>query len=94
MKGKKTGGRLKGTPNIATSVNKKVISELLADYKDKGLMQEDFYALDPKERIYLAERLMQYVVPKMQAVAFTGGDEDTKTIEDTLIELSKPKTEL
>lgn len=91
MKGKKTGGRVAGTPNKVTVTAKKAIADLLADYHGKGMMTEDFLALEPKDRIVIAEKLMQYVIPKMQAVAFTESDEKTRTIEDALIELSKPK---
>ncbi len=62
---------------------------LLADYSNSGLMTSDFMALDPKDRLVIAERLMQYTMPKMQATAIdlsTGDNE--KTIEDRLAELA------
>jgi len=87
--GKKTGGRKKGTPNKSTVLGKEVIVSLLADYSDSGLMTSDFMALDPKDRLVIAERLMQYTMPKMQstAVDITTGDRE-KTIEDRLAELA------
>lgn len=87
--GKKTGGRKKGTPNKSTMLGKEVIVSLLADYSESGLMTSDFMALDPKDRLVIAERLMQYTMPKMQATAIdisTG--EKEKTIEDRLAELA------
>lgn len=92
-KGIKYGGRVKGTPNKVTAISKRAISELLSEYNDSGKMRSDFFSpeLTEKDRLTLAEKLMQYVMPKMQAVAFTEADEKTRTIEDTLIELSKPK---
>ena len=51
MKRIKTGGRQKGTPNKATAMTKGVISTLLADYSDSGMMRDDFLALDPKDRM-------------------------------------------
>lgn len=62
---------------------------LLADYSNSGLMTSDFMALDPKDRLVIAERLMQYTMPKMQATAidFSTGDNE-KTIEDRLAELA------
>ncbi len=87
--GKKTGGRKKGTPNKATMLGKEVIVSLLSDYSNSGLMASDFMALDPKDRLVIAERLMQYTMPKMQATAIdlnTG--EKEKTIEDRLAELA------
>lgn len=87
--GKKTGGRTKGTPNKATSLGKEVIVSLLSDYSDSGLMSSDFMALDPKDRLVIAEKLMQYTIPKMQATAIdiTTGDKK-ETIEDRLAELA------
>lgn len=87
--GKKTGGRKKGTPNKSTTLGKEVIVSLLADYSNSGLMTSDFMALDPKDRLVIAERLMQYTMPKMQATAIdlnTGVRE--KTIEDRIAELA------
>lgn len=87
--GKKTGGRKKGTPNKATTLGKEVIVTLLADYSESGLMTSDFMALDPKDRLLIAEKLMQYTMPKMQstAVDITAGDRE-KTIEEHLAELA------
>lgn len=87
--GKKTGGRKKGTPNKSTTLGKEVIVSLLADYSNSGLMTSDFMALDPKDRLVIAERLMQYTMPKMQATAIdlNTGDRE-KTIEDRLTELA------
>ena len=87
--GKKTGGRKKGTPNKSTTLGKEVIVSLRADYSNSGLMTSDFMALDPKDRLVIAERLMQYTMPKMQATAIdlNTGDRE-KTIEDLLAELA------
>ena len=87
--GKKTGGRKKGTPNKATTLGKEVIVTLLADYSESGLMTSDFMALDPKDRLLIAEKLMQYTMPKMQstAVDITAVDRE-KTIEERLAELA------
>lgn len=86
---KKTGGRKKGTPNKATVLGKEVIVTLLSDYSQSGLMTADFMALDPKDRLVIAERLMQYTMPKMQATAIDiNNTEKQKTIEDRLAELA------
>lgn len=87
--GKKTGGRKKGTPNKSTMLGKEVIVSLLSVYSESGLMASDFMALDPKDRLVIAERLMQYYMPKMQATAIdlTTGEKE-KTIEDRLAELA------
>lgn len=45
-----------------------VIADLLTNYNSSGLMESDFMQLDGKDRITIAEKLMQYVMPKMQSV--------------------------
>lgn len=87
--GKKTGGRKKGTPNKATTLGKEVIVSLLSDYAESGLMSKDFMAIEPKDRLVIAERLMQYTMPKMQrtAVDISTADKE-KTIDDRLAALA------
>lgn len=85
----KTGGRKKGTPNKVTKTTKEVIANLLDDYSESGLMQSDFRALEPKDRMYIAERLMNYTTPKMQSVAMTGDKDKPITIEQKLRDLAK-----
>ncbi len=87
--GRKTGGRQKGTPNKATMLGKSAIVELLADYNNSGLMASDFATLDPKDRLAIAEKLMQYVMPKMQSTSVDiTAEQNTKTIEDMLRDLA------
>ena len=88
MRGKKTGGRQKGTTNKVTMMGKQVIAELLSNYNSSGLMESDFMQLDGKDRITIAEKLMQYVMPKMQSVQ---GDIETHvkpSVADKLRQLS------
>lgn len=87
---RRTGGRQKGTPNKVTTLTKQIIHNLLDDYQESGLMASDFMDLKPKERIDCAERLMQYVLPRMQATAIDLDMNVKKvTIEQTLRDLSK-----
>lgn len=82
-------GRKKGIPNKSTLLGKDNIMGLLADYSDSGLMSSDFAALEPKDRLLVAERLMQYVMPRMQAASVDlTTNERKETIEDTLFRLS------
>lgn len=78
-----------GVPNKSTTLGKEPIMSLLADYSNSGVMSEDFLSLEPKDRLIIAERFMQYVIPKMQATAveLNLGDKH-KTIEDRLTELA------
>lgn len=86
----KYGGRQKGSVNKVTAVQKEIITELLSDYQSSGMLSKDFLALKPKDRIQCAEKLMQYVIPKMQSVAFDADAATTKiTIESKLRELAK-----
>jgi hypothetical protein len=63
---------------------------MLANYKDSGLMDSDFLQLDPKDRLAIAEKLMQYTMPKIQSVEVDLAEGLKKrTIEDKLLELSK-----
>lgn len=87
--GKKTGGRKKGTPNKTTTLGKDVIVSLLSDYSASGLMATDFAALEPKDRLIIAERLMQYALPKMQTTSVDISTSETdSTIEDRLSQLA------
>lgn len=89
-KGVRLGGRAKGTPNKTTAATKEVITNLLTEYSNNGTMSDDFDSLEPKERLAIAEKLMQYVMPKIQAVSVDLDSSVKKiTIEQELMELSK-----
>ena len=64
--GKKTGGRQQGTPNKVTASMKEWIQQLIDSNREQ--LENDLQALDPKERWQVIERLMSYVVPKIQSV--------------------------
>lgn len=62
---------------------------MLADYRESGLMSSDFMALEPKDRLVIAERLMQYYMPKMQATTVDlTASERQATIIDRLADLA------
>ena len=85
-----TGGRQKGTQNKVTTVTKEILSDMLGDYQESGLMTADFLALEPKDRIQCAEKMMQYILPKMQSTSVDFNNKATKiTIEQKLRELSE-----
>lgn len=83
----KTGGRQKGSPNKVTSAVKECISKMLTDYTNSETFLKDFAVLEPKERLMIAERLMNYVVPKMQSVAVEDVNKEKKSTVDLLIQL-------
>jgi hypothetical protein len=45
-------------------------------------------AIDAKDRLIIAEKLMQYTMPKMQSTSVDISTEHKKTIEDRLAELA------
>lgn len=63
----KTGGRKVGTPNKVTASVKVWLSGLID--KNRKQIEKDLKQLEPKERLQVLEKLMQYVVPKQQAVS-------------------------
>jgi hypothetical protein len=64
-KGIKTGGRDLGTPNKIT----KQLRERISDFLNENWTQieNDFQKLEPKERVILFERLLQYTIPRLQS---------------------------
>lgn len=93
MKGMKTGGRQKGSQNKVTVMSKNIINQVLADYVNIGQMSKDWKKLDAKDRVAMAEKLMNYVLPKMQSIAADMNlSSDKLTLEHALVDLSKPKS--
>lgn len=91
---RKTGGRQKGSVNKVTAMTKAVISDLLSDYQESGLMGTDFLALEPKDRFQCAEKMMQYIMPKMQSTSVDFNNKATKiTIEQQLRDLAEDPEE-
>ena len=88
MRGKKTGGRVKGTPNKATKTIREKLSEVTSDYYNSDKFFQDLAQLEPKDRVALMERLTNYVAPKMQSTTIDATVESRKTIEDKLVELA------
>jgi len=63
----KTGGREAGTPNKITGTLKDFVANLVDDNRLQII--DDLKALRPRERLAVLERMMQYVLPKQQAVS-------------------------
>ena len=85
----KTGGRKKGTPNKITGSVKDWLSQLID--KNRLQIEKDIKALEPKERLQILEKFMQYTIPKMQSVQ-TKIDFNKLTneqLEDLINELTK-----
>lgn len=60
-------GRPKGSPNKLTSDMRGWLTAIID--KNRKQMEKDLKALEPKERLQMLEKLMQYVIPKQQAVS-------------------------
>lgn len=96
MKGKKTGGRKKGTPNKATP-EKRAIKQLLQEHsiayitpKDDGMsdLDRDLVEMEPAQRAMVEVKLMEFHTPKMQATSIDARIKEANiTIEDRLIRL-------
>lgn len=56
------GGRAKGTPNKVNATAKQWLASLID--KNRLQMERDLKQLQPKERLVILEKLMQYVIPK------------------------------
>lgn len=91
-KGKKTGGRQKGTPNKTTALAKSMIAKWLEAHDttipeggELPLMMQDFLDLDPKDRVKVTMEFIKIIMPKNINI----DDSDIRlTIEDKLISLA------
>ena len=89
--GKKTGGRVAGTPNKATKITRDIINNLSADMYNQVL--EDIASLEPNERVKVWLKLCEFNIPKPQTVSLDVAIQTKKTIEDRLIEMSGDEEE-
>lgn len=60
-------GRPKGKPNKLTADMRGWLTEILD--KNRKQMEKDLKKLEPKDRLQMLEKMMQYVIPKQQAVS-------------------------
>ena len=86
---KKPAGRKKGAINKATAFSKAIINNMLSNYQSSGLMMEDLELLDPKDRLHVMIKLMEFITPKPQSVDMTINAEAKITTEDTLRQLAQ-----
>jgi hypothetical protein len=66
MVGKKTGGRVAGTPNRLTKELRTILRDMIADELDA--LPQTLEGLPPKERLDLVIKLLPFCLPKVQAV--------------------------
>ncbi len=89
--GKKTGGRVAGTPNKATKITRDIINDLTAEMYDKIL--EDIADLEPADRVKVWLKLIEFNISKPQTVSLDMAIKSKKTIEETLITLAGDEEE-
>ena len=76
---------MKGTENKVTRFTREVLANIIDKYQSTGQLDADLLMLEPKDRLVIMERFMQYTLPKMQSVSVdVDGGSVTKTIEDKL----------
>jgi hypothetical protein len=66
MQGKKTGGRVAGTPNRLTKELRTVLRDMIAAEMDA--LPKTLEGLTAKERLDVLIKLMPFCLPKVQAV--------------------------
>lgn len=59
-------GRPKGSPNKLTADMRAWLAELIDN--NRAQIASDLAALEPKDRLTILERFMQYTLPKMQSI--------------------------
>jgi len=72
MQGKKTGGRVAGTPNKITIELRKTLKGIVAS--ELETLPTTFEQLHPKERLELLVKLLPFCMPKVDSI---GGTYDT-----------------
>jgi hypothetical protein len=66
MVGKKTGGRVAGTPNKVTSELRKTLKSIIAAELDA--LPQTFEQLPAKERLELLIKMLPYCLPKVDSI--------------------------
>ena len=74
------GGRKKGTPNKVTGTVKEWLAALID--RNRVQMEEDLQRLEPRERLAVLEKFMQYIVPKPKTELAVTSDRQQEPIID------------
>lgn len=82
MKGAKTGGRQKGTPNKVTAEVRSMIQEIVVG--EYGRVRQAMQELQPRELVGAYIQLLRYVLPTLQSVGI-----DMQQTSDPLLERLK-----
>jgi len=71
---KKVGGRAKGTPNKLSLDIREYIKMIIDNNIKKA--QADLDSLEPKDRLIILEKLLQYVIPRKKEEEITISERD------------------
>lgn len=77
-------GRPKGSPNKVTTSMRVWLSELIDGNRKQ--IEMDLKALEPKDRLTMLERFMQYTLPKMQSIEQDLTMTDLSTLSEAQID--------
>ncbi|MDD6356696.1 MAG: hypothetical protein PUG15_01180 [Bacteroidales bacterium] len=69
-------GRPKGTPNKVTATIRQWIVNLINDNREQ--LEQDFQNLEPKDRLQMLEKLLPYILPKVEQANEVEGAAFTK----------------
>ena len=95
-KGKKTGGRQKGTPNKVTALAKGMMEKwheahnTIPEGDVSPLIMQDFMELEPRDRVKVSTEFIKIIMPKNISI---DEGEVKLTIEDKLAQLSGEEEE-
>ena len=79
-RGKKTGGRTKGTPNVITREVREVLKDIIS-YEMENV-PEYLSQLDPKDKLDIIIKLLPFAIPKAESAI--DDEEWPEVIETTL----------
>ena len=82
MKGQKTGGRQKGTPNKSTAEIRNFFASLIFD--NMQLIMQDFQQLTTEQRMVLLPKILPYILPKMKPQTEDEADEQERKAEQLM----------
>ena len=71
-RGKKTGGRVKGTPNKLTKEMRSVLKNIVANELD--ILSSTINHLEPLDRINLLLKLLPFVLPQVRDILHDKGE--------------------
>lgn len=54
--------------NVEKNFSRQTILDLLSGYEQCGQLKEDFYAITPDKRLAMAEKLIDYALPKIKSI--------------------------